>query len=272
MTLYMDFSAILAIATIITGLIWAIDSWFFKKERLAKWKKESKDTTLAEENEPEPKLVEYARSFFPILLIVFLLRSFVAEPFRIPSGSMKPTLLEGDFVLVNKFIYGLRMPIFGTEILKNKRPQVGDVFVFRFPKDTSIDFIKRVVAVPGDKISYKNKVLTVNGMPVAQTFIGRDLDKDISGLSWDVSHFSEKLGNVEHSIFVHPGNGLTMDEITVPAGHYFAMGDNRDNSEDSRVWGFVPEDLILGKATYIWFSMDFNHWDVRWHRIGRKIT
>lgn len=269
MPIYMDFSGILAIATLISGLIWGIDSWFFKKKRLAQWK--AQDTTLAEKP-PEPKLVEYARSFFPILLIVFLLRAFVAEPFRIPSGSMKPTLLEGDFVLVNKYLYGLRLPIFGTEIYKVQKPQVGDVFVFRFPKDPSFDFIKRVVAVPGDRISYKNKTLYINGNPLPQKFLGKEIDKDISGQSWEVEHFSEKLGKIDHSIFVHPGEGITMDEITVPPGKYFAMGDNRDNSDDSRVWGFVPEELILGKANYIWLSVDLKNWDLRWRRMGKKIN
>lgn len=264
MPIYMDFSAILAIATIVSGLIWGIDSLFFKKARLAQVK--------GEEKPPEPKLVEYSRSFFPILLIVFILRSFIAEPFRIPTGSMKPTLLEGDFVIVNKFLYGLRLPIFGTEILKNKKPQVGDVFVFRFPKDTSVDFIKRVVAVPGDKVSYKDKVLYINGQPLSQKFLGREIDKDITGQSWEVNHFEEKLDNIDHSIYTHPGEGISMEEVIVPPGQYFAMGDNRDNSEDSRVWGFVPEDLILGKATYIWLSLDLKNKDIRWRRMGQKIS
>src|SRR5579872_5736829 len=162
MHVYMDFSAFLAIATIVTGLIWLFDVLFLKKRRQA---------LAGSEAQKESKVVEYARSFFPILLVVFVLRAFIVEPFRIPSGSMKPTLLEGDFILVNKYIYGLRLPIFGSKLMDTHEPQRGDIFVFRYPKDTSIDFIKRVVGVPGDKISYKNKTIYVNGKELPKEFI-----------------------------------------------------------------------------------------------------
>lgn len=260
----MDFSAMLTIGTAVTGAIWAIDALFFKKKRLLK-NHETQDTH-------EPKLTEYARSFFPILLIVLILRSFIAEPFRIPSGSMKPTLLEGDFILVNKFTYGLRLPVTGTKFVKMGAPKRGDILVFRFPKDTSIDFIKRVVGVPGDKISYKDKVLYLNGEAVAQEFNGKMTDVGVSGKTRVVNLFKEMLPNKPHDIFVQPTDGKNLDEVIVPEGKYFVMGDNRDNSEDSREWGFVPEELILGKAFFTWLSWDGVSKDIRWSRIGHSIN
>ncbi len=264
MPVYTDFSSLLAAATLVSGLIWGVDAWFFNPKRL----REAKPNEIVN----EPKLVEYARSFFPILLIVCVLRSFIAEPFRIPSGSMKPTLLEGDFILVNKFIYGIRLPVFGTKIIKIHEPQRGDILVFRFPEDTSVDYIKRVVGVPGDKISYRDKVVYLNGKPVAQDPLGSVYDTDTYGQTYQVKHFKENLEKRPHSIFIHPGEGVTMEEITVPQGKYFVMGDNRDNSLDSRRWGFVPEDLILGKAFFIWMSWDGVSKDIRWQRIGHVIN
>lgn len=264
MPMYLDFSSILAIATLVSGFIWGVDAWVLRPRRVVI------AATLPGAMK-EPKLVEYARSFFPILLIVCLMRSFIAEPFRIPSGSMKPTLLEGDFILVNKFVYGIRLPIFGTKIINMKNPERGDVLVFRYPHDTSMDYIKRVIGVPGDKISYKDKTLYLNGEPLAQEFKGSLYDTDILGYNHQVKHFEEKLMNKPHSIYVHAGNGIAMDEVVVPEGNYFVMGDNRDNSEDSRVWGFVPEELILGKAFFIWMSWDPNAKDIRWQRIGHVV-
>jgi len=263
MSVYMDFSAMLAIGTAICGVIWAIDVLFFKKNRLKKHN-ETQDTH-------EPKIAEYARSFFPILLIVLILRSFIAEPFRIPSGSMKPTLLEGDFILVNKYIYGVRLPVTGTKFIKMGEPQRGDILVFRYPKNTKVDFIKRVVGVPGDKISYKDKVLYLNGEPVAQEFSGKVVDIDGYGNRREMSQFKEMLPNKPHDIFIQGNQDGRFDEIIVPEGKYFVMGDNRDNSEDSRVWGFVPENLILGKAFFKWLSWDGVAKDIRWSRMGRSI-
>lgn len=257
MEYFMDFSAILAIATIACGLIWLVDLLFFKRKR---------------QGGPEPKLVDYARSFFPILLIVCLLRSFIVEPFRIPSGSMKPTLLEGDFILVNKFSYGLRLPIFATKITQGDKPARGDILVFRSPTNTSIDYIKRVIGLPGDKISYQDKVLYLNGQPVPQEFVGTNFETSAGTLSYPVKRFTEALPDKLHPIYISPKPGTDMAEITVPEGMYFVMGDNRDNSEDSRVWGFVPEKLILGKAFYVWLSWDQQSKDVRWNRIGQRMS
>lgn len=258
MSVYMDFSGILAIATAATGLIWAIDAFIFRPRRVKTGKS-------------EPKIAEYARSFFPILLIVFILRSFLVEPFRIPSGSMKPTLLEGDFILVNKYTYGLRLPLIGKKVLSLNEPKQGDILVFRYPNNPNVDFIKRVIGVPGDKIGYNNKTIFVNGRPLAQTLLGTTQDKDMFGQTYSVKHFREAMSTLEHSIYVHPTHSEALEEVTVPEGSYFVMGDNRDNSDDSRVWGFVPEGLILGKAFFIWMSWDGHNKDVRWSRMGHTI-
>lgn len=259
MPMYYDFSGILAIATILTGLIWAIDVFIFKPKRIK-----------AGETH-EPKLAEYARSFFPILLVVFVLRSFLVEPFRIPTGSMKPTLLEGDFILVNKYTYGLRLPLIGKKIFSLNEPKQGDILVFRYPNNPKVDFIKRVIGVPGDTIGYKDKTIYVNGKPLSQKFLGTTQDRDMFGRSYPVKHYLESIDSKKHSIYVHMGNGETVDEVIVPKGSYFVMGDNRDNSDDSRVWGFVPENLILGKAFFVWMSWDANVKDIRWARIGSKV-
>lgn len=260
MKLYMDFSAILAIATMIAGGIWLLDALFFKARRLR-----------CDPPADEPKIVDYARSFFPILLIVFILRAFLVEPFRIPSGSMKPSLLEGDFILVNKFSYGFRLPLLGTKLFEMDEPKRGDIVIFRNPQNTSIDYIKRVIGVPGDKIRYQDKTLYVNGKPLEQTYLGKQVDTDQYGNMIKVNWYKEASEKFSHSIFTYPIPGKDMDEITVPEGEFFMMGDNRDNSGDSREWGFVPENLILGKAFLIWMSWDADSKDVRWKRLGKSI-
>jgi signal peptidase I len=210
----------------------------------------------------EPLLVEYGKSFFPVLAIVLVLRSFLVEPFQIPSGSMKPTLEVGDFILVNKFAYGIRLPVLDTKVIEVGDPQRGDVMVFRYPSDPNINYIKRVVGLAGDRVAYSSdKRLTINGESVAQQLIG-----DEPGSLGSATLYSEKLGEAEHQIRkemqryrIEPGR-----EWVVPQGHYFMMGDNRDNSNDSRywndpaipkpLWGMVPDQNIVGKAFAIWMS------------------
>jgi signal peptidase I len=268
MQMYFDFSAILTFATLISGSLWAIDSFIFKPKRV----KEHNNNESSQEADKEPKLIEYCRSFFPILLIVLLLRAFVAEPFRIPSGSMKPSLLEGDFILVNKYTYGLRLPVFGTKVLSLNNPKRGDVLVFRFPGDTSINFIKRVIAIPGDTVSYKDNVLKINGKIIEMDYLDTEHDLDPIGRVEQLKRYNEKLEGKSHYIYKAALDRLVQDEITVPEGKYFVMGDNRDNSEDSRAWGFVPDNLILGKGSYVWFSWDSKSTDVRWNRMLTKIN
>ncbi|MDD5461866.1 MAG: signal peptidase I [Methylococcales bacterium] len=251
-----DFSFFLLCATVVTGIIWGGYLLILK----------SRGVDFDEKN--EPVLVEYARSFFPIVLIVLLIRSFIAEPFRIPSGSMMPTLLVGDFILVNKFTYGIRLPVINKKVLELNEPKRGDIFVFRYPKDPSVDYIKRVIGLPGDRIVYQNKRLTVNDMPVKQVSLGRyqglGQGEDMTG----AEELLEDLTGVEHSILIRNGAPTVEFVYVVPEGHYFAMGDNRDNSNDSRYWGPVPEANLVGKAFFIWMSWDWQNKGVDFARIG----
>ncbi|KAA0019151.1 signal peptidase I [Salinicola corii] len=249
----MDFSLLLVLAVAITGLVWLLDSLFWRRPR----RQRQQAAAAAQGNEKsvgykDPWPVDYARSFFPVLLIVLVLRSFVIEPFQIPSGSMRPTLEVGDFILVNKFSYGLRLPVINTEIADVGEPKRGDVMVFRFPQDPSVNFIKRVIGLPGDRIRYENKQLYVNGKPVPKSMTDPD-PAEAPGEEL----FEEHLGDVDHRIFNNPQSpGPQMREIVVPDHEYFMMGDNRDHSNDSRYWGFVPEKNIVGKAFAVWM-----HWD-----------
>ena len=247
-----DFSFFLALATVVTGLVWGGYALWLKLTGVTPV--QSNEAGEAVTN--EPILVEYARSFFPIILIVLLLRSFLVEPFRIPSGSMMPTLLIGDFILVNKFTYGIRLPVINTKVVEMGEPARGDIVVFRFPKDPSTDYIKRVIGLPGDKIGYFNKQLFVNGNPVKATPLGeyRGLGKGES-MTGSIL-LSEDLEHVTHDILIREGQPSVKGEFTVPAGHYFVMGDNRDNSNDSRYWGTVPEENLVGKAFFIWMNWD----------------
>ena len=251
-----DFSFYLFAASVITGVIWGSYLLILK----------SKGLTFDEKN--EPILVEYARSFFPIVLIVLLLRSFIAEPFRIPSGSMMPTLLVGDFILVNKFTYGIRLPVINKKIIELSEPNRGDIVVFRYPKDPTVDYIKRIVGLPGDKVVYSNKKLTINDLPVQQTSLGSyqglGQGEEMSG----AEDLLENLTGVEHRILIRNGTPTVEFVYVVPEGNYFAMGDNRDNSNDSRYWGPVPEANLVGKAFFIWMSWDWQNKGVGFDRIG----
>ena len=233
------FALIMVIVLTITGLIWLLDIFVLSKKRAT--------------NAKDPILVEYSKSFFPIILLVFFIRSFVAEPFKIPSGSMMPTLLAGDFILVSKFSYGIRVPILNYTMIEVDKPKRGDVFVFHYPPKPSIDYIKRVVGLPGDVIEYKSKTLYINNKKIEQTFVDKYpyLMNEIHHI--EAKEFKEALGNVNHSILIHdlPGENFKFE---VPQGHYLAFGDNRDNSADSRVWGFVPEHNLVGRAFFIWFN------------------
>lgn len=255
----MNFELLLSIAVLVTGSITLVDQLFLVSHRRKKG--------LVK---PAP-IVEYARSFFPILLLVLLLRSFLAEPFRIPSGSEKPDLLVGDFIITNKFAYGIRLPVFHNKLIAIGEPKRGDVVVFLWPRDTSTYFIKRVVGLPGDIITYKNKVLTINGIPASQTPLGSTIDYESLEKQWPVLLQQENLLGVKHPIYIRPDQAADDFSIQVPPGNYFMMGDNRDNSYDSRYWGFVPEKDLVGKAMWIFFSWDSQHNRVRWHRIGARI-
>lgn len=272
-----DFPTLLVAATLVTGLIWAADSLLWaprRRQQAAAVSAQggSADSRQIEALLREPTLVEYAKSFFPVILAVLLLRSFLVEPFRIPSGSMMPTLLVGDFILVNKYAYGIRLPVVNTKVLDLGAPERGDVVVFRFPRDPGTDYIKRVVGLPGDHIVYKHKTLYINGEKVPQipagSYIGTGSGISMSGA--DIRE--EQLGDVKHQILVMPRLGGMNTDVVVPAGHYFVMGDNRDNSNDSRYWGFVPDENLVGKAFMIWMNWDSAAGGIAWERIGDTIN
>jgi signal peptidase I len=279
-----DFPTFLVAATALTGGIWLADALFFapKRRRLSAAAASGSLEAAAEtpaRGYKEPVLVEYARSFFPVILIVLLLRSFIVEPFRIPSGSMMPTLLVGDFILVNKFAYGLRLPVVNSKFLDLGEPQRGDVVVFRFPRDESVDYIKRVIGVPGDQVYYRNKTIYINGAPVEQIPVGDYVDEN--GRMTGLVEAVEALGGKDHDILINPRTGdfprscgvLARGPITVPDGMYFVMGDNRDNSNDGRCWGFVPEENLVGKAFVIWMSWNGSRdgFPINFGRIGDVI-
>lgn len=251
-----DFSFFLVLASLVTGIIWGGYLLFLKLSKI--------DPT----NRPEPLLVEYAHSFFPIVFIVLILRSFIAEPFRIPSGSMMPTLLIGDFILVNKFTYGIRLPVLNTKIVELNEPERGDIVVFRFPKQPEVDYIKRVVGLPGDRVAYYNKKVYVNGILAKQASLGAYQGVGQGTNMTGAEHFVENLTGVEHSILVKNGQPSVEGVFVIPKDQYFVMGDNRDNSNDSRYWGTVPEANLVGKAFFIWMSWDWQHKGVGFDRIG----
>lgn len=255
---------------VFTGAIWLLDYLVLRKRRPA--------------GKADPWWIEYPKSFFPVILVVFLLRSFLVEPFKIPSGSMLPTLLVGDFILVNKFTYGIRLPVVNVKIADMNVPKRGEVMVFRYPVNPSLDYIKRVVGLPGDEVVYRNKRLTINGAQVEMKPAG-DYNYVEGGLNFvSTQRLTETLGTHGHSVLVQPDvpsvqqsgvanfplrNNCAYNEegftCKVPPGQYFMMGDNRDSSSDSRYWGFVPEANIVGKAFLIWWNFD------ELNRIGQTI-
>lgn len=238
----MDFSLLLVIAVLVTGAVWLCDVLWLRRRRRA--------NGVVDDASHQPWYVEYSRSFFPVLLVVLVVRSFVIEPFQIPSGSMEPTLDIGDFIVVSKFSYGMRLPVINTKIVPTGEPQRGDVMVFRYPPDPSVNFIKRVVGLPGDHVRYVDKRLYINGELVEKDFVSNQVPANPGEELW-----LETLGDVTHSIYNSPRDPGRGFEGRVPEGEYFVMGDNRDHSSDSRYWGFVPEGNVVGRAFAVWM-----HW------------
>lgn len=285
-----NFALILFILTLATGVVWFLDVFYLSRQRRARAdaalaEYDARNARLAADGVPQetngrnaiaarllrqPTWVEYSGSFFPVILLVFVLRSFLFEPFKIPSSSMVPTLQIGDLILVNKFTYGIRLPVLNKKIIDINHPQRGDVMVFKYPKDTSLDYIKRVVGIPGDKVVYRNKKLAINGKDVEYKQLPDYLDEESLTYS---KQFEENLSGVSHRILndqrapsyvpnpdAFPNKALCTYNAegfacTVPAGHYFMMGDNRDNSLDSRYWGFVPDEYIVGRAFFVWMNL-----------------
>ena len=290
----LDFSAVLLSITVITGVVWGVDSLLFRPARMAAARAASRDPALI----PEPGTVDYARSFFPVALVVLLLRAFIFEPFRIPSDSMMPTLLDGDFIIVNKFAYGLRLPVLNNKVVPVGEPQRGDVVVFRYPPNPKVNFIKRLVGLPGDHVEVRDNHVYVNGQPVQAKVAAQRFN---DGCYVNFTLVDEQLGHHEHNAMFcpvaidrHPvlptcrRRGITgyvcgdedapgnwrippFDGV-VPPGHYLMMGDNRDNSEDGRSWGYVPEENLVGRASRIWFNWDWGRsGGPMWSRIGSAI-
>lgn len=268
----MNFALIMLLLLVVTGGVWLLDLLVLRKRRAA--------------DAPIPPWIEYPVSFFPVILVVFLLRSFLVEPFKIPSGSMIPTLQIGDYILVNKFTYGIRLPVANQKIIPLGDPKRGDVMVFRYPENPSMDYIKRVVGTPGDVVQYRNKRLTINGKAIDVETEPDYSYLDAGGLNLiTTKRFRERLGDAPHSTIVnleqppvqltgvhsfpHRENCEYNEEgftCKVPPGHYFMMGDNRDSSSDSRYWGFVPDENIVGKAFLIWWNFG------QFGRIGTPIN
>lgn len=257
---YMSFSAVMLIFVVATGLIAALERWVLGPRRLAK---------PAAPN----VLIDYSRGFFPVILVVFLLRSFLVEPFTIPSSSMRPGLSVGDFILVNKFTYGIRIPVLNSVLIPVNKVERGDVVVFNFPPNPKVNYIKRVIGLPGDLVEYRNKRLTINGKAVPDVSDGSYdyLEQHVAEIHND--RFQETLGNKKIQVLNIPdAPTLVLSQVMdfpdrdqcryddngfsckVPQGHYFMMGDNRDNSLDSRYWGFVDDNLLVGKAFFIWMN------------------
>jgi signal peptidase I len=292
----LDFSLVLFIIAVATGIAWLADALVLRRRRVALARAAGKDPSVIS----EPGTVDYARSFFPVVVIVLLLRSFLFEPFRIPSDSMMPTLLDGDFILVNKYAYGLRLPVIDKKIVPIGEPHRGDVVVFRYPPDPSVNYIKRLVGLPGDRVAVQNDEVILNGEPVMTTYRGLFDDGCYEGMHL----MEETLDHHRHEMMYCPATGDIGDaeplptcnrnlphgyvcpassdsgieehgdwpEHVIPPGMYFMMGDNRDNSSDSRIWGLVPEANLVGKATRIWLNFSWSRKPKAiWKRIGMRI-
>lgn len=303
------FSIILVVITVLTGIVWCADKFYLASQRKLKVAQAQSAAkaqgasdlpaeTIATLMEPSP-LVDTSVQVFPVIAFVLILRSFIYEPFQIPSGSMMPTLLDGDFILVNKFNYGLKDPVVRNKFFEVGLPERGDVVVFKYPRDPRIDYIKRVIGLPGDRVIYRNKSLYIKAAcqasdakcpefeQVVNTFTDKYQGPDAEdGMNQFEAVMLNKTHNILNDQYTMPRTGhyfkqagTAADEFLVPAGHYFVMGDNRDNSLDGRFWGFVPEENLVGEAVAIWMSFDFERpadsflprWvptNVRFHRIG----
>jgi signal peptidase I len=263
----LDFSLLLVVLTAFTGLVWMADSLLFRRKRM------DRAVQKKVEQPRDPVVIEYSRSLFPVLLIVLLFRSFLFEPFKIPSGSMIPTLLVGDFIVVNKYSYGLKLPVLNKKFLSLGEPERGDVVVFKYPVDPSVNFIKRLIGLPGDTITYRNKELFVNGELVSMQKNGRYTSDEVkcSTPRADAMSYRESIGQVDHDILLHKKSGSRNGQWVVPKGRYFVMGDNRDRSNDSREWGFVPEENMMGRAVGIWLNFDYKKGCGDLSRIGNGI-
>lgn len=273
-----NFEYVLTMVTIFSGIIYLLDALLFARFRRHRYAVVKEKRAVLNNDEDEylskglPVIIDYARSFFWVLLLVLVLRSFLFEPFRIPSGSLEPTLIPGDFILVNKFDYGFRLPVINKKIIEIHEPKRGDIVVFHWPVNPKVDFIKRVVGLPGDTVSYVNKVFFINGEEAKQEYQETVPYLHESGNTIDALKLEENLLGVKHEIYQFPSRpDENFANLTVPTGMYFMIGDNRDDSADSRTWGFVPESYIVGKPIYVLLSWDSSSYNLRWKRSGMKV-
>ena len=269
------FELILLILTIASGVVALVDKLFFEKARFQLAAQDPDFVNLSRKARKQkvkaPLVADYCRSLFVVFFIVLIVRSFLIEPFRIPSGSMLPTLKIGDFITVNKHEYGLRWPVWHSAITQPSMPKRGDVIVFHSTVNPRMDLIKRVIGLPGDHISYVDRQLTINGHKITEKYLGKSI-VPANSLSQPVNEYQENLLGVVHNIYTMPWvESNDFKNVVVPKGELFVMGDNRDNSDDSRYWGFVPQRNIIGRATHIWLSWDENNNSVRWQRFGDVI-
>jgi signal peptidase I len=276
----MDFSVLMLILLVIAGAVWGLDRLIAvpaRRRSAQELERAGESAESIDKARREPIMVEYARAFFPVILIVFVLRAFIAEPFRIPSGSMMPSLLAGDFILVSKSSYGIRFPGINIKLFDNGSPRRGDVMVFRYPDNPSVNYIKRTIGLPGDHIVYRDKRVYINGKLMPQELVQPYLLRESGERLTEMQKWTEDLGEVQHDLLKYGDSSGTALEYKVPEGHYFVLGDNRDRSNDSRYWGFVPEDHLIGRAFMIWFSWDLAEdqkpfWNrILWGRIGNAI-
>lgn len=273
-----NFEYVLTMVTIFSGVVYLLDALIFARFRRKRYAlvKEKRAVLNTDEDaylsKGLPVIIDYSRSFFLVLLLVLVLRSFIFEPFRIPSGSLEPTLIPGDFILVNKFDYGIRLPVINKKIIEINEPKRGDIVVFHWPVNPKVDFIKRVVGVPGDTISYVNKVFFINGEEAQQEYQETVPYLHESGNTVDALKSEENLLGVKHEIYQFTSRpDENFMNLTVPDGMYFMIGDNRDDSADSRSWGFVPESYIVGKPIYVLLSWDSASYNLRWKRSGLRV-
>ena len=273
-----NFEYVLTMVTIFSGIVYLLDALLFARFRRYRYASVKEKRSVLNADEVEylsrgmPVIIDYSRSFFLVLLLVLILRSFIFEPFRIPSGSLEPTLIPGDFILVNKFDYGIRLPVINKKIVKIHEPKRGDIVVFHWPVNPKVDFIKRLVGLPGDTVSYVNKVFFINGEEAKQDYQETVPYLHESGNTIDALKIEENLLGVKHEIYQFPSRpDENFTNLTVPEGMYFMIGDNRDDSADSRTWGFVPESYIVGKPLYVLLSWDSSSYNLRWKRSGMKV-
>lgn len=254
-----DFLNILVLLTVFTGVVTLVDALMRRKRNIPNKIK-------------HPLIIEYSRSFFPVFLVVVIIRSFIFQPYRVPTGSLEPTVIPGDLIFVTQYNYGLKLPLWEKTLIPIGEPQRGQIALFRWPVNPKLTFVKRVIGVPGDHISYTNKVFTINGKKMEQHYVGTFEEVLSGGKTQTVKRYAENLEGTKHYILINPNvPAQDFKDLLVPPNSYFMIGDNRDDSDDSRSWGFVPKQDFIGRALFVWFNIQFDPFKLRWNRIGDKL-